>query len=64
VDYQLVQKFDCNDWYEEFEGYSSLDPLYTKIRKAKGYIRGRGEGVTKDKIIAELTMGFWVSLFK
>lgn len=35
-----------------------------KIEEAKAKIKERRESITKDKLIAELSFGFWVNLFK
>ena len=35
-----------------------------KLFHAKNKLRERGEEITKEKLIAELTFGFWTGLFK
>ena len=51
-----------DDWFEIFYTYPDLQPLVPEIDKAKSLIRNRGEKVNTDKLISELTFGFWVML--
>ena len=50
------------DWFDIFYVYSDLKSLVPEIDKAKTQIRNRGEKVNTDKLISELTFGFWVML--
>ncbi len=50
------------DWYVVFPKTSGLKSLNKYITQAIHHITGRHESITPDKIIAELTLGFWVSL--
>ena len=50
------------DWYAVFPTTPGLSNLNRYITKAAKQIAGRHEIVTPSKIIAELTLGFWVSL--
>ncbi len=50
------------DWYAVFPNTQGLTNLNKYITQASKYISGRREQVTPSKIIAELTLGFWVSL--
>ena len=50
------------DWYAVFPTTPGLSNLNRYITKASKQIAGRHEIVTPSKIIAELTLGFWVSL--
>ena len=50
------------DWFDLFYATPELQPLVPEIDKAKTLIRNRGEQVTTDKIISEMTFGFWVML--
>lgn len=50
------------DWYATFAATPGLAKLDHYILQAKKQIAGRHEGITPSKVIAELTLGFWVSL--
>lgn len=50
------------DWYAVFSNIPGLARLNKYITQATKQITGRHEPVTPSKIIAELTLGFWVSL--
>ena len=51
-----------HDWYAIFPNTPGLTNLNRYITKANKQIAGRHESSTPDKIIAELTLGFWVTL--
>ncbi|MCH5237549.1 MAG: Abi family protein [Muribaculaceae bacterium] len=51
-----------DDWYAIFPTTPGLSSLNKYITQASKHISGRHELVTPSKIIAELTLGFWVSL--
>ena len=51
-----------DDWYVIFANTSGLTNLNKYITQASKQIAGRHEQITTSKIIAELTLGFWVSL--
>ena len=51
------------DWYTIFPSTPGLNNLNRYITQASKQIIGRHETVTPSKIVAELTLGFWVSLF-
>ena len=51
-----------DDWFDIFYTIPELNPLVPEIDKAKSLIRNRGEDVNTDKIISEMTFGFWVML--
>lgn len=51
------------DWYAVFPTTPGLVSLNRYITQANKQIAGRRETATPSKIIAELTLGFWVSLF-
>ena len=51
------------DWYAIFPTTPGLNNLNRYITQASKQIIGRHENVTPSKIVAELTLGFWVSLF-
>ena len=50
------------DWYAIFPNTPGLTNLNRYITQANKQIAGRHESATPSKIIAELTLGFWVSL--
>lgn len=50
------------DWYAVFPNTPGLTSLNKYITQASKHISGRHEQVTPSKIVAELTLGFWVSL--
>ena len=50
------------DWYAVFPTTPGLAKLNRYITQASKQIAGRHEGITPSKIVAELTLGFWVSL--
>jgi len=49
-------------WYED-KSFLTVDSL-KKVNQAKDILFRRGEKIIKSKIIAELSFGFWVNLFK
>jgi hypothetical protein len=50
------------DWYAIFPTTAGLRSLNRYITEASQHIVARNEQITPSKIIAELTLGFWVSL--
>ena len=50
------------DWYAVFPTTPGLVGLNRYITQAIKQIAGRHESITSSKIVAELTLGFWVSL--
>jgi len=50
------------DWYAIFPTTPGLRSLNRYITEAGQHITGRHEQITPSKIVAELTLGFWVSL--
>ena len=51
-----------DDWYAVFQTNPQLSNLNRYISQASKQISGRHEQVSPSKIVAELTLGFWVSL--
>ena len=51
------------DWYVVFNTIPGLMELNKYISRAKKQISDRGEEISPAKITAELTWGFWTSLF-
>ena len=60
---ELSVLFDREDWYSVFATTPGLTGLNKYISQANKQIAVRKEYSTPSKIIAELTLGFWVSLF-
>lgn len=60
---ELSVLFGREDWYTVFATTAGLTSLNKYISQANKQIAGRKEYITPSKIIAELTLGFWVSLF-
>lgn len=50
------------DWYEDTT-FLTKDSI-RKVEEAKNILLCRREHISKNKIIAELSFGFWVNLFK
>jgi len=51
------------DWYEVWRGNSLFREQYAYVTAAQRKLLSRQEVSTPDKLIAELSFGFWVSLF-
>ena len=51
-----------DDWYAVFANTPGLSKLNHYVTQANKQIAGRHEPITPSKVIAELTLGFWVSL--
>jgi hypothetical protein len=60
---ELTEYFGTNDWYLRVESVPGLRNLKSSINTAKKHIANRNETITANKVIAELTLGFWVRLF-
>jgi len=60
---ELTKLFGREDWYVQFASIPGLTDLNKYIMQANKQIAGRQEYSSPPKIIAELTLGFWVSLF-
>ena len=60
---ELVAFAKREDWYVLFSITPGLMELNKYISTAKKQIAARGEDITTAKITAELTWGFWTSLF-
>lgn len=63
VDRRLSALYRRPDWWEAWAGDPTFDWQMREIAAAKGKLQRRTEAATPDKIIAELTFGFWTSLF-
>lgn len=60
---QLSYLFATPDWYEQLGRRAGLADLQPALDKAQNYILDRREALSADKVVAELTFGFWVTLF-
>ncbi len=60
---ELSDHFGTEDWYLRLESIPGLRNLKGNINTAKKHIANRNENITGNKVVAELTMGFWVRLF-
>jgi hypothetical protein len=60
---ELSVRFGRDDWYSVFASTPGLTGLNRYISQANKQIAGRKEYSSPSKIIAELTLGFWVRLF-
>ncbi len=58
---ELTEKYGI-DWYLRLESIPGLRNLKGNINTAKKHIVKRNENITANKIVAELTLGFWVRL--
>ena len=59
---ELITFFGTSDWYLKMVATTGLKNLNGEIKKAQRHIANRKEMVTGSKIVAELTLGFWVQL--
>ena len=59
---QMERMTGRKDWYAVFPSTPALKSLNPDITQAVKHIANRGEHVEPDKIIAELTFGFWVTM--
>ena len=60
---ELTVLFGRDDWYTVFAVMPGMNGLNKYIQQANRQIAGRKEYSSPSKMIAELTLGFWVSLF-
>lgn len=62
---EMAIEYKRADWYEEWSntGDADLQKLYDKIAGAKQELRIRKVTITPDNVVAELSFGFWTSLF-
>jgi hypothetical protein len=59
---ELETMFKASDWYLHFSGQPGLKDLNKEITRAQRQIANRGEIITDPKVIAEMTLGFWVRM--
>lgn len=60
---ELIKCFGTEQWYNYFSNTTGLANLVKEITEAQFKISRRKELITPSKIVAELTLGFWVRLF-
>ena len=62
---EMAIEYRRQDWYEAWDnsGNADLQKLYNKITDAKRALASRKVKATPDNIVAELSFGFWTSLF-
>lgn len=62
---EMEFEYRRKDWYETLNapGNSDLQRSYLKVANAKRELQRRGTKLTADNIVAELSFGFWTSLF-
>ncbi len=59
---ELTKMYGRPDWYLEFNKSPELANLVREITNAHQHITRRNEKASAPKVIAELTLGFWVRL--
>lgn len=59
---ELERMMGRKDWYAVFPSNPALKSLISEVTIAIKHISQRREMVSPDKIVAELTFGFWVTL--
>ncbi len=59
---ELTEYFGTEDWYLRVESVPGLRNLKNSINTAKKHIANRNENISANKVVAELTLGFWVRL--
>ena len=59
---ELTEFFGTSEWYLRIDSVNGLRNLRNSINTAKRHIANRNETITANKVIAELTLGFWVRL--
>lgn len=60
---QLARHYGRADWWEVWRGNPNFADALRYVDKAKASLRRRMEQATADKVVAELTFGFWSTLF-
>jgi hypothetical protein len=59
---ELSRHFATSDWYAHFATTPGLSDINREITTAIRHITKREETITGTKVVAELTLGFWVRL--
>ncbi len=62
---EMVREYQRDDWYEVFRASTNVELLssYQKVDAARTALQKRGVNPGPDEITAELSFGFWTSLF-
>ncbi|OPA86989.1 hypothetical protein BFW88_19865 [Pseudomonas fluorescens] len=62
---EMVREYQRDDWYEVFRTSTNAELLssYQKVDAARTALQKRGVNPGPDEITAELSFGFWTSLF-
>lgn len=62
---EMVREYRRDDWYEEFKDSANHELLasYEKVAEARTALQKRGVTPSADDITAELSFGFWTTLF-
>ncbi|KJV35274.1 hypothetical protein [Luteibacter yeojuensis] len=60
---RLTEKYGTADWWSGWIGNPAYASQLKDIAAAREKLRRRGEHASPDKIVAELTFGFWATLF-
>jgi hypothetical protein len=63
INRELIRLFGSEDWYAVFAATPGLTGLNKYISQANRQIANRKEQATPSKMVAELTLGFWITLF-
>lgn len=63
INKQLTFFFRTAEWYTHLSTTPGLSNLLPAINTAQRHITSRGELISTPKIVAELSLGFWVTLF-
>ena len=59
---ELTSFFGTEEWYKSITSTPGLSDLNNTVTMAKRHISKRNEDITASKVVAELTLGFWVQL--
>lgn len=60
---ELEKYHGQEDWYEVWRFYPDLRGPLELVENAMAQIQDRQENINPGKLIAEMTLGFWISLF-
>ncbi len=60
---RLCAFYGRRDWWEVWAGNPLYSYQHKEVATAKRKLTKRKESITPDKLVAELTFGFWTSLF-
>lgn len=64
IDRQLKRKYETDEWFEHHDFIKAVSGFQIeRIQEARKNILKEKKPLTSDKIIAELTFGFWTSLY-